>query len=86
MLLEGDGIQERDAHGEIISGDTLLILLNAANATVPFTLPSRPPAIWTCLIDTAALDGASPSRTASVWPLAARSAAVLKLGSGVPGF
>ncbi|HVW03998.1 MAG TPA: glycogen debranching protein GlgX, partial [Vicinamibacterales bacterium] len=35
MLLEGDGIQERDAHGEIISGDTLLILLNAANATVP---------------------------------------------------
>jgi glycogen operon protein len=86
MLLEGDGIQERDAHGEIISGDTLLILLNAANATVPFTLPSRPPAIWTCLIDTAALDGTSPSRTASVWPLAARSAAVLKLGSGVPGF
>jgi glycogen operon protein len=86
MLLEGDGIQERDAHGEAISGDTLLILLNAANATVPFTLPSRPPAIWTCLIDTAALDGASPSRTASVWPLAARSAAVLKLGSGVPGF
>jgi glycogen operon protein len=86
MLLEGDGIQERDAHGEIISGDTLLILLNAANATVPFTLPSRPPAIWTCLIDTAALDGAAPSRTASVWPLAARSAAVLKLGSGVLGF
>jgi glycogen operon protein len=86
MLLEGDGIQERDAHGQIISGDTLLILLNAASTTVPFTLPTRPPAVWTCLVDTAALDGASPSRAASVWPLAARSAAVLKLGSGVPGF
>ncbi len=85
MLLEGDGIQERNAHGEIISGDTLLILLNAADATVPFTLPSRPPAIWACEIDTAASDAASPSRTTSVWPLAARSAAVLKLGSEVLG-
>ena len=44
MLLDGDGILERDAHGEPITGDTLLILLNAGVEDVLFTLPARCPA------------------------------------------
>ena len=39
MLLDGHGILERDAHGEKMVGDTLLILLNGSGQAQAFTLP-----------------------------------------------
>jgi glycogen operon protein len=39
MLLSGNAIEEVDERGEPLVGDTLLILLNAHHAKVPFTLP-----------------------------------------------
>jgi isoamylase len=39
MLLAGDAIEEVDERGRPITGDTLLILLNAHDDEVPFTLP-----------------------------------------------
>jgi glycogen operon protein len=39
MLLPGTAIEETNEHGEPVTGDTLLILLNAHSDKVPFTLP-----------------------------------------------
>ena len=56
LMLYGDAIEELDRFGQPITGDTLLILLNAANETVCFTLPgkrrSATPSRWETLIDT----------------------------------
>jgi glycogen operon protein len=54
VRLAGDAISETDERGERISDDTLLVLLNAHDALVPFTLPAVPAeARWVTLIDTA---------------------------------
>ena len=39
VLLVGDAIDEIDERGELVSGDTLLMLLNAHDESVPFVLP-----------------------------------------------
>ncbi len=49
MLLRGDRIADRDAQGHPITDDTFLLLFNAGDATVSFTLPNAPagsPRIW----------------------------------------
>ena len=40
MLLAGNAIEEVDERGETITGNTLLVLLNAHSDAVPFTLPA----------------------------------------------
>lgn len=53
MLLDGGAADEVDDLGHRFSGDTLLVLFNAHDAAVPFTLVSAPAAsAWECLIDT----------------------------------
>src|SRR5439155_5394222 len=39
MLLNGNAIEEVDEQGNLIVGDTLLVLLNGHSDSVPFTLP-----------------------------------------------
>ena len=82
MLLDGEAILERDAQGQPIIGDTLLLLLNASAADVAFALPGSASA-WQCVIDTAAA-GRRPTRPGHAWPLTSRSAAVFKQIPGVP--
>ncbi len=63
VLLAGDAIGEVDERGGRIVGDTLLLLLNANTASVPFTLPSASradPHAWEVLVDTFT---AEPART-----------------------
>ena len=61
VRLNGDAIDEIDERGERIVGDTLLIMLNAGEETVPFSLPETGPTErWETLIDTA--DPWSPVR------------------------
>jgi glycogen operon protein len=79
MLLDGNGILERDAQGELITGDTLLILLNAGVEDVLFTLPARLPSVWTCLVDSAAADEKVPYRPATNWLLKHHSSAIFTL-------
>ena len=43
MLLSGSAIEETNERGELIIGDTLLMLLNAHDDEVPFTLPPLDP-------------------------------------------
>ena len=52
MLLSGDTMDVRDAHGEAIRDDTFLLLLNAHYEEVGFTLPGREDVHWELMLDT----------------------------------
>jgi isoamylase len=53
VRLAGDAIDEVDERGNRITGDTLLILLNAYHETISFVLPThRPDLRWKLLLDT----------------------------------
>jgi glycogen operon protein len=81
MLLSGGAIEEVDERGEQISGDTILILLNAHTDKVPFTLPPlEPDRQWQRLVDTAEEQTAERVvRPATRYPLQGRSLAVFKV-------
>ncbi|MFQ5992320.1 MAG: glycogen debranching protein GlgX [Nitrospiraceae bacterium] len=54
IRLAGDAIEETDAKGRPITGDTLLILLNAHHELLSFTLPAHRRGVrWEPLVDTA---------------------------------
>ena len=79
MRLAGDAIDETDDRGGRIVDDTLLMLFNAHDREVPFTLPGPGRgASWTRMIDTEA-PRTPPAgfRGADAYPLAARAVAVL---------
>ena len=81
MMLAGDAIEEVDERGEYIIGDTLLMLLNAHDDSVPFTLPAlEPDRRWLRIFDTnePRLEGRDFAAGAS-YPLHGRSVAVLKV-------
>jgi glycogen operon protein len=81
VLLSGDAIEEVDERGESVTGDTLLVLLNAHSDKVPFTLPPLDPdRQWQRIFDT--LDGRPRERVfraAGRYPLEGRSVAVFKV-------
>jgi len=83
IRLAGDAIEETDAKGRPIIGDTLLILLNAHHEMLPFTMPAHKRGVrWELLLDTI---GAERSRQVKLlkggdpYDLEARSLAVLRL-------
>jgi isoamylase len=81
VRLNGDAIYEVDERGARIVGDTLLLLLNAAEQPIAFTLPlTAAEERWETLIDTS--DPWAPSRRLRAggrYELLPRSMAVLKL-------
>jgi isoamylase len=81
MLLSGTAIDELDERGAPITGDTLLILLNAHSDVVPFTMPSvNAAAQWQTLLDT--FDPHSTDQMfkgAAPFPLQGRSLVVFRL-------
>jgi glycogen operon protein len=82
VRLAGDAIDERNERGERIVDDTLLVLLNAQDSTVPFTLPPTPPDSWWVTL----IDSAKPEYEhrrllgGDQYTLTARTLAVLRLG------
>jgi isoamylase len=62
MLLNGRQMDERDEHGQQISDDVLLVLLNAGATATSFRLPGD--AAWAVVLDTALPDGPAQA----VWP------------------
>ena len=54
MLLAGDQIEETDERGRHLEGDTLLLLLNAHDEPIRFTLPGHADGSWERVFDTAA--------------------------------
>ena len=81
VRLNGDAIDEVDERGARIIGDTLLLMLNAGEQPISFTLPATAPEErWETLIDTA--DPWAPPRRLRAggrYELLPRSMAVLKL-------
>jgi len=81
VRLNGDAIHEVDERGERIIGDTLLLMLNAGEQPIAFTLPATAlEERWETLIDTA--DPWAPPRRLRAggrYELLPRSMAVLKL-------
>jgi glycogen operon protein len=81
VRLNGDAIDEVDERGNRIVGDTLVLILNAGEQPVAFTLPATAPEErWEALIDTA--DPWAPPRrlrSGGRYELLPRSVAVLKL-------
>jgi len=81
MRLDGNLIGETDLKGEPITGDTLLVLLNAHHEPIPFTLPTtNPRESWELLVDTTddRKQGILYSGRA-VYPLHDRSTAILRI-------
>jgi glycogen operon protein len=81
VRLAGDLIEEMNESGERVTGDTLLLLLNAHHEAVPFSLP-QPSGNrrWERLLDTALPDDPSGEVKLDVpYPLEGRSVAVLRL-------
>jgi glycogen operon protein len=83
VRLNGDAIQEVDERGRRITGDTVLLLLNAGEETVSFTLPAAAPIErWETLFDTA--DPWQPPRRlrgGDRYELHGRAMAALKLNN-----
>jgi glycogen operon protein len=81
VLLNGTAIEEVNERGEPIVGDTLLVLLNAHDQEVPFTLPPLgPDQQWQRLVDTQKPTVAEQLFAPGVaYPLGGRSTAVFKL-------
>ena len=52
VVYSGDGTGEVDERGQTITGQTLLVLMNAQNETVPFRLPPAGAGMWQRIFDT----------------------------------
>jgi len=77
MLMHGQAADEVDSRGRSLRGETLLLLLNAAAVSRPWTLPKVPaPGLWEILLDTARA-GRRPVRNAAV-TLSGRSVLLLR--------
>jgi glycogen operon protein len=81
VLLSGTAIEEMNERGEPVVGDTLLMLLNAHDDDVAFTLPPLDPEQqWQRVIDTHEPEMADTLfRPAATFPLHGRSVAVFKV-------
>jgi isoamylase len=83
MQLHGDAIDEADARGHRVVGDTLIVMLNAGTGTLPFVLPEiAPQERWETLLDTA--DPWRPAQRLNGgdrYELRDRSVAVLRITS-----
>ncbi len=84
--LAGDAITEVDEHGERLSGDTMLLLLNQSIEAIPFTLPEhKPEEYWELIFDTAE---PPPEQShfsgGQAYPLRPRSMAGLRLHPPAP--
>jgi len=83
MLLSGSAIEEVNERGELVIGDTLLVLLNGHTDQVPFTLPALDAdQQWQRVFDTFDPHGSDkPFEGGSQYPLEGRSVVCFKLTS-----
>ena len=78
--LSGRGVTERDAYGQPVDDDDLLLLLNAHHEPVPFRAPAGEGAVWRAQIDTSFDDGTPALHElapGAEYPLQGRSLALL---------
>jgi isoamylase len=80
VVYSGDGTGEVDERGQTITGDTLLVLMNAHNEIMPFRLPASNAGVWQRIFDTTnpRLPEARQARDAT-YELKGRSQAAFRL-------
>ena len=78
VMISGRGLTERDELGRLVEDDDLLLLLNAHDETIAFTLPGREGERWDAVVDTSddAFEEKRYGRGAT-YPLAGRSLVLL---------
>ncbi len=84
MYLDGRGLRHRSSRGEVIVGDSFLLLLHAADTDGAFAVPAAPWATsYEVVVDTATVAGAPGSpehlRGGTAVPVRARSCLVLRV-------
>jgi len=83
LRLSGDAIEEVDAKGRAIFGETFLLLLNAHHEAVPFTLPAHKRGVrWELIFDTSVPVPSKRVRSykgGGEYPLGERTCALLRL-------
>jgi isoamylase len=80
VYLSGERLGETDGRGRPVTDDDFLVLFNAHDGPIPFTLPAFGGAGWTLVLDTSREDGLLPDgnyEAGHTYPLAARALAVL---------
>ena len=81
VYLNGDGIPDRNSRGERVTDDSFIMIFNAHDGSIDFTLPSSEyGAKWELVLDTATPQQAEPAPAAaqSTLTVEARSVAVLR--------
>jgi isoamylase len=81
VFLAGDRLGETDARGRAVSDDDYLVLFNAHDGPIPFTLPAFDSWGWLVLLDTARDEGLSPEGTYrgdNAYPIEGRSLVLLQ--------
>ena len=63
MILNGDEIPDRDARGQRIRGDTLMVLLHSGDRDLQWVLPTGWGDAWSLMVDTRTADDVSGSLT-----------------------
>jgi glycogen operon protein len=83
VLMVGNAIGDVDERGRLVSGDTLLILLNAYHEPLPFVLPAHRVGVrWEPVLDTRSPNGRPRQRAVrggAEYELVGRSLALLRL-------
>ena len=80
VYLAGDHLGETDARGRAVNDDDFIVLFNAHDGTIPFTLPAFDGYGWLVLLDTARDEGLSADGTfrgESAYQLEGRSLVLL---------
>jgi glycogen operon protein len=81
VYLAGDRLGETDARGRAVTDDHFIVLFNAHDGKIPFTLPAFDSWGWLVLFDTARDEGLSPEgtyRSDNAYPLEGRSLVLLQ--------
>ncbi len=79
VLLNGDAITEPGPRGEAIVDQSFVLLFNAADQPVTFTLPdARPAAAWDVVVDTAGHEAGDARPAASKLTVTSRAVVVLR--------
>jgi glycogen operon protein len=76
VFVNGDTIAERDARGQAVVDDSFLLVFNASDGEIEWTLPKQWGGTWEVVVDTS--DEREPGKPASApFPVNARSTVVL---------
>jgi glycogen operon protein len=81
VYLAGDRVGETDARGRPVIDDDFIVLFNAHDGPIPFTLPAFDSWGWLVLFDTARDEGLSPEGTYrgdNAYPVEGRSLVLLQ--------